>query len=768
MWYSGQWFGPEVVARIAEAVEAVPSISRRALSRKLCEWLDWRSPSGKLREVGGRKALAELEKRGDITLPAPVQVREFERERGTGHQPVAVSEMRCNLDELGVVDVVEVTSRYAKASAVWNSLMDAHHYLGSGPLCGAQIRYLIRSSTYGWLGGLSFSAATHHLKARDDRIGWSERARLVNLERVVCNSRFLIAPSVEVPNLASHVLGLAVRRLGRDWQERYGYAPVLVETFVDGQRFRGTCYQAANWHHIGQTAGRSAAFANGAHSTGKKEIYLYPLCADWQTILCHEPEDPLVLRAPQTGSDWAEQEFAGARLVDQRLRDRVYTLARDFFARPCALIPEACGGSMAKTKAAYRFLDNERVDLKSLLRGHVEATAHRVSQHAVVLAVQDTTTLNYTAHPTTEGPGPINTTKDAAVGLVVHDTMAFSTEGTPLGLLDVQCWARDPEQEGKSAKRKTLPIEEKESFKWLKSYQAVAEVKKLCPQTLLVSVGDREADIHDLFYCALQDASGPAVLVRSERSRNRQVATDEDETCEALWTSVLSTPVRGHQQIRIPRQGSRAARIATLEVRYAQVTLKAPKISTLSPVSVWAVHAREVDAPADGSPPVEWMLLTTVAVSTFDDATERLHWYALRWGIEVFHRVLKSGCRIEDRQLCDANRLESCIAIDMVVGWRVFWLTKMGRETPDIPCDVFLEEEEWKVLHMAVHDEPPPATPPSLRDAVRMIARLGGFLGRKGDGEPGTTTVWRGLIYLDGMVIGYRLARRHNGPGPEQ
>jgi len=362
-----------------------------------------------------------------------------------------------------------------------------------------------------------------------------------------------------------------------------------------------------------------------------------------------------------------------------------------------------------------------------------------------------------------EGLGPINTTKDHGVGLVVHDTMAFSTEGTPLGLLDVQCWARDAEEAGKSKKRHRLPIEEKESAKWLRSYRAVAEVQALCPRTQLVSVGDREADIHELFLEAQQLKGGPKLLVRAEQSRNRKVV-EEDEAA-LLWERMSAEPVAGYLDLQIPRKGSRAARKAFLEVRHARVTLRPPQGKKLDPVEAWAVFAQEVYHGPEVTSPLEWMLLTTVPVASFEDATERLRWYSRRWGIEVYHRVIKSGCRIEDRQLGEAGRIESCLAIDLVVAWRVFWLVRQGRETPAVPCDVFFEADEWQVLWAVVRKEPPPKEPPALRDAVRMVAKLGGFLGRKCDGEPGTTTMWRGLERLDGMVIGYRIAPLVSGQG---
>ena len=225
-----------------------------------------------------------------------------------------------------------------------------------------------------------------------------------------------------------------------------------------------------------------------------------------------------------------------------------------------------------------------------------------------------------------------------------------------------------------------------------------------------------------------------------------------------LWHRLEREPVAGEQELYIPKREGRPARTAKLVVRYAQVTLKPPRGKGRDPVTVWAVYVKEVDYPPEAKR-VEWMLLTTVETTTFEQACERVGWYARRWGIEVYHRTVKSGCKIEDRRLGAADRLEACLAVDLVVAWRVYLLTQQGRDTPDIPCDVYLSEEEWIALHAYVKRQPTPASAPSLRDAVRMIAKLGGFLGRKRDGEPGTTTMWRGLERLADITAGYWLGR---------
>jgi hypothetical protein len=754
--YSREFNAP-MIARITKVLRADPSMSRRALSLRVCEWMQWRTAKGKWKEVSCRKALLELHRRKLITLPEAKKSCFSRSWRKTPRdRQIDNPEVQCTLKVLGEIKIVAVSSRYNKLSRVWNELMDRFHYLGKGPLCGAQIRYLVESSRHGWVGALAFSAAQWRLKERDKYIGWTEAARRANLNRVVCNSRFLILPSVRVPHLASHVLSLCTSRLGKDWNERYGYTPLLVETFVDPSRFAGTCYRAANWVHVGQTMARSTAYPNGKVAGGPKDIYVYPINGKWKQALCAEPKVPLgSTTAPEAPADWTEEEFGRVQFFDDRLKQRLFTLAADFFAQPGELIPQASNGSAAKIKAAYRFFENSNVDMQTLLRPHIESTIERLRSHPVVLAVQDSTTLTYTSHPP-EGAGPINTSQNSAVGLMVHDTMAFTPDGTPLGVLNVQCWGRDPEQAGKGKRRHQLPIEEKESVKWLVSYRAVAEVQKLCPDTILVSIGDREADVYELFHEATQDLRDPKLLIRAERTRNRKVEQ------EGLWPRMNAEPVAGLLDVAVARRGSRPARKAKLKVRFASVVLSPPANSTLSPLRIWAVYAREVVCRPDVKEPIDWMLLTTVRTESFEDACQRLNWYSRRWGIEVYHRILKSGCRIEDRRLEDTDNLEPCLAIDLVVAWRVYWMTMLGREKPDTPCDRILSEEEWHVLSAWATGKIP-ATAPNSQQAMRWIGKMGGWLARGKQDNPGTTCMWRGLGRLPTMAQGYLLALRIHG-----
>jgi len=754
MYVSGQHFPRSILDRIQETVRAEPSISRLQLSRRVCEWLNWRSPNGRLQEMSCRKALAKLNQLDILDLPRQEKTYGFEHSAVNPLEP-PIAELCCSLRELGEVRVDPVTSRYSKESKIWFALLDRYHYLGSGPLCGAQIRYVVKSSTHGYLGALAFSSASWALKCRDRYIGWTEAARRVNLGRLVSNDRFLILPTVKVKNLASRVLSLALSRLPEDWEERYQIRPVLVETFVDPNRFAGTCYQAANWTYVGDSAGRRDGSA--------KKIFLYPLHPRWREVLCVEPQIRLAERPrPEMPEHWAEEEFGTVRLYDDRLKQRLYTIAQDFYNCPQANIPEACG-SKARTMGAYRFFENPKVTLEVVLTAHTEATIERIRKHRVVLVPQDTTTLNYRTHPMTEGLGPINNTDDQAIGLLLHDTLAFTEEGTPLGILDAQCWARDPQDKGKRYRRKELPIEQKESRKWLRSFQKVAQVQKLCPETMLIVMGDRESDIYELFLEASKEPDGPKLLVRAERTRKRKV----DQ--EFLWDFMGKQEVGGSLKIHVPRRGSRKAREALVDIRFAEVALNPPKrCGSAPPVMVWAVYVLE-QACATVESPIEWMLLTTVGVKSFPEAQKLVEWYSGRWGIEVYHRTLKSGCRIQDRQLGAADRLETCLGVDMVVAWRVYHLAMLGREIPEMPCTVFFKDIEWKALCCYVYKRPvPPEEPPSMGKAVFMVGAIGGHLGRKGDGFPGTQTLWRGLERLYTATEMYAIVTRQYYPHPMQ
>ncbi len=329
----------------------------------------------------------------------------------------------------------------------------------------------------------------------------------------------------------------------------------------------------------------------------------------------------------------------------------------------------------------------------------------------------------------------------------------MTADGLPLGLLHQHVWMRPPEQRGQRKGRRHKETADKESQRWLDTEQAC--VAALPPARAVVFIADREADFYDYF--ALPRRPGQAVLVRAKL--RRRVAASK----ELLGVAVQQGPVRGRLTIAVPRTDGQPGRRATLAVRYGTFALLPPSThprrKQLQPLPLQAVLVEEVDPPP-GVQPLRWLLLTTLPVASLEEAARVVRWYTYRWRIERYHFVLKSGCRLEELQLETAARLRRALALYALVAARLLHLTYRARQEPEVACEPSVSREEWEVLWRRFNPgEPLPAEPPSLRQAVRWIARLGGFLDRKGDGEPGAKVLWRGLRKLRDMVTGFRLAK---------
>jgi hypothetical protein len=457
--------------------------------------------------------------------------------------------------------------------------------------------------------------------------------------------------------------------------------------------------------------------------------------------------------AQPAGADWAAHEFALAPLPDQRLVSRLITMATDFALQPTASIPQACG-SWSKTKAAYRFFDHDGIAPENLLAAHVQATVHRAAAHPLVLCVQDTTSLNYSTHPQTKGLGPIGNNRDKTIGLFLHSTLALTPTGEPLGLFHAQSWTRSTATFGRSSHaRNRTPRAQKESQKWMDSFTACQALAPQCAETTLVNVADREGDLYDLFVAALAPSDGPRVHLLVRAQHDRQVAHPQ----KSLWDFLAAQRVGGRLKIQVPRKNGQPGRLATLSLRSAPVTLRAPCLKEdQPPLTLWAVEARET-RPPKGATPIGWRLLTTLPVASVAAAVEKIRWYAQRWQIEVLHKVLKSGCQVEQRQLETAARLGRVVRVDLIVAWRVLALCQAGRATPAGLASDWLSAAEWRALTCYMEERiPPPRRPPTVRQAVRWIAQLGGFLGRRRDGEPGPIVVWRGLQQLRAITAAWK------------
>ncbi|MBE7445456.1 MAG: IS4 family transposase [Planctomycetia bacterium] len=654
-------------------------------------------------------------------------------------------ESRCQeyeLWELAETGVVLVRGRNDCNYSIWKEMLEEHHYLHAAKLYGQQIKYLVRSSEIGWIGAMSFSSSAWRVRVRDERLGWDEEARKNGLRRVVSNSRFLIVPWLRVKNLASHVMSKALKRLPGDWEEAYKVTPVLVETYVEKGRYEGTCYKASNWEYLGETQGRGRNDRYHQNRLSRKHVFAYEL---EEGILDAGREE-------REYKDWVEEELQDVRLPNLAKKKRVMSIARDFFASPASPIPMACNTG-AKLKGAYRFFGDEGVNPADILHSHRKQTLKRAEEYNVVLSVNDTTSMNLSTHKATKGLGCLST-EQGEDGYFLHDTVVFTTAGIPLGVLDAQTWARDPKEHGKKAKRKQKPIGEKESYKWLRSLQATAEAMKEASGVDWVSVGDREADIYELFELASQQEV--SFLVRS--FHNRRVCEDTK-----VWEVVDREVPVGRMMVFVKGKDKRE-REAELEIRFREVRIRHPR-GEKEEVRLWAIRAKEV-SPLKGEEGLDWKLLTNREVRDFEQACEKVQWYTVRFRIEVFHKILKSGRRSEDRRLGSLDRLERCLTIDMITAWRLMYLTMQGRTTPEVASDLFFSEQEIEVLKLIKYRGEYAANKDkslSLRDAILIIAMLGGFIKGKGR-EPGVEIMWRGMRRLADILTGVSLTTNVHKP----
>jgi len=477
----------------------------------------------------------------------------------------------------------------------------------------------------------------------------------------------------------------------------------------------------------------------------------HPIAMATTTRRAARKESPQVMSAlkaaPTQAADWVIQEFAQAALPDERLHRRLELMATAFAQKPSAPIPEACA-NWAEAKGAYRFLENDRVVGGEIRRAHHQATLQRVKEYPVVLALQDTTALNYSTHPKTQGLGLLGSHSPKTIGLLLHSTLAVTPQGQPLGMLHSAVRVR--RKGGLAVSRHKRKLAQKESFKWVESLEACQALAPECPQTRLVNVTDREGDLYELFVRALS-APEPArvhLLVRARHDR-RLAQTDR-----SLWEEVGRRPVGATLSVLVGRRGDQPSRLVRLNIRYSRVELQPPdRQAGQPPIQLWAIQAEESTPAPKGVVRIVWRLLTTLPIHSAAEAVEKVQWYAQRWQIEVLHKVLKSGCQIEQRQLETAPRLERVLSVDLVVAWRVLALCKAARQMPDDPISNWLPQAQWQALWCyAQRQSQPPKTAPGVRQAVRWLAQMGGFLGRKSDGEPGPKTLWRGLQKLEAIT----------------
>ena len=752
---------------VRRSLASEPDMHRSELADRVCDAFGLIDLMGRRRRTGCLKALRTLEAKGCFALPPPRTKTGSGRPRRLCHRVPPAEGVPATAG--AIRSPVWVLVETEEQMRIWNEMFETEHPRGAGPLVGRQLRYLI-GSEHGWLGGAAFASAALHLRDRDRWIGWDTTSRLEHLDRVVGLSRYLIRPSVDCRNLASHALGLLLQRLPRDFEVRYGYRPWLVETFVDESQHAGTCYRAANWMRIGRTQGGRRRDRGRRRGGGKKAIYVYALVDDFRVrmgVPLRRGLGPVPLDAGLEGTAWAEYEFGGAPLGDRRLSRRLVASASIQAEHPGRAFCGIEQASDAMIKGHYRFIEQPEtgdcaVTPEHILLPHREQTLRRMKAQGTVLCIQDGTDLNYNDLAECEGLGVIgkNQTQVQTRGLHLHSTLAVTDQGLPLGVLRAAFTAPEPKGTDDQRRPAAIPNEEKKTHAWIEGLRDCTAVAAEMPQTKIVCVLDREGDFFE-FFDAWREDPRTDLLVRADH--NRCITEDLK-----LFDAVKASEPRLRFSLHVKRQSARPKkskqnarprrpeRTAEVTLRYRQIEIPPPsEHREKEPIALWIVHALE-ERPPEGATPIEWFLLTTKALDSDEQAKTCLDWYCLRWRIEDWHRVLKTGCRIEKLQHATAERLERAVAINLVIAWRIMLLTLLGRETPELPPGVFFDDFELEVLAAyAKHRELP--LPTTLGAAAFLVAKIGGYTARKSDSPPGHEIMWYGYTGLRTMCVGYAL-----------
>jgi hypothetical protein len=461
---------------------------------------------------------------------------------------------------------------------------------------------------------------------------------------------------------------------------------------------------------------------------------------------------------------WIDMETQGVDFGDTRLDDRYRVLLEQLSDKPSLSIPAACGGA-AETAAAYRFFDNDKSDAAKVLQPHRQATLERVRSQAVVIAAQDTTELDLTRKEEKVG-GPLNDIN--RWGIYLHPILVMTPERVPLGVVEATMWSRDPAELSLSSKdrkrqRRLKPFEEKESYRWLQGYETACQIAEAAPNTMVISVADSEGDIYECFMAGAGGLGRRAEwivrgyqdreLLEDKRNLLALLACQKSLGSRKIQVSKREASTGDGRKRRQPRE----SRQAVVSVRSVRTLLQPPDRTgrKLPAVYVNVVLIRE-EKPPEGAEPIEWLLLTSLPIATFAQACAVAEYYCCRWEIEIYFRVLKSGCLIEKLQLESEERLQVCLAMYLIVAWRVLYLLMLGRECPAMSCAAVLSEAEWKAVYVIAKCKPAPKKPPRIAEIIPLIAGLGGYLGRKHDGPPGPKTMWIGLQRMRDFAVAWR------------
>lgn len=455
---------------------------------------------------------------------------------------------------------------------------------------------------------------------------------------------------------------------------------------------------------------------------------------------------------------WVDAEFETVNLGDQRLNRRAVYIVEELGLAPGRTIPQTFQ-SWGEIKACYNFFDNALVSDEKLLAPHKEKTIERIQEYPVVLLPSDTSEIDFTAKQAMVGRERL--TNKHKKGLWLHATIAVTPDRLTLGIIDANFWNRDPEKADDSranlTARDKAPIEEKESYRWLQSYREACEIARAAPNTRIINITDREGDIIEIFEEAQEQAKQALYanfIIRSQYDRRvEEMGPKSKKIYKKLRDKLREASSLGEIEFAISSTEKRKGRKVTQDLKAVSITLK-PKHKKFR-VQVNAVMAIEKNPP-EGEDPLNWIFLTDLPIDTFENLIQVIKYYLCRWEIELFFKVLKSGCKIEERQLQTTERMKALLAIFMVLSWRVMFTMMLGRVCSEMSAGDLFEASEWKSVYKILNKKKAlPRKPPKLSEFIIMVATLGGYVEQKGGEPPGVKTMWKGMARMVDFSIAW-------------
>ena len=759
---------PSNILLINEILRAHPEFSKQDLAEEICNRLSFIAPNGKAKISSCSVVLNHLAEKGLITLPANKRSgpKTFTSMKTTDAEYPLPENMPANVENIkSEIEILLLGKKDSDKKIIWNNLISREHPLKDQRPSGYLVKYLICYQGY-YIGAACFSSGSFFLEERDNWIGWSKEELEQHRQKVISMSRFLIRNGIKCQNLASFLLSKLISRIKIDFAERY-HKPWIVESFIDTESYDGTCYQAANWIYVGSSKCRGRNDTAHEYAETMKDVYLYVLEKDFRKIGNLPPPPiafpPLAMDMGLQSEMWAEQEFGNINLGDKRLSERLVAIAKNKERSPLLSYANSASGDTKEITAFYKFLcnTNEEINSEAILSKHVFNSTCRMATQEIVLSIQDTCKVNYSTLVNTTGLGFIGSKgkkgKNGIRGLAVHAKISVTTDGVILGVTDAPCWA--PVIYESSKRRHRLPIEEKETYRWIESYLDDVERSKKLPDTKIISIMDREGDFFELLRVADENKKRVPLIVRAKH--DRKIGDGKVN----LFSALEESKNVGFHDVTIPAQRSRKAtknkpgrdyipeREAKLKVSYMKVTVNAPEDLAkfnYKPIELYAVYAREVNPPP-GAERIEWKILTTLEIKDIYDAIKCVNYYKRRWKIEEYFRVLKSGCKIEDYKLDSAEKLKRIIAISMIVAYKILLLTSLARAQPELPAEKIFSPDELLVLNAAsfeIGKKNEFIKIQTIGQAIKVIARMGGYQDRKNDHPPGAESLWAGLTKL--------------------